>query len=380
MNKQFFYILPVLILVAGFVIMQLLAGMKEDPVRRPQGKAAKIVLSEVVRMTQTPTSLTALGKLTSSQPVQLVSEVGGLVQEGRIPFKPGQRFRRGDLLLHIDERQVQLSLNSSKSDFLNALASVLPEIKVDQPESYATWQDYFDGCGFATPLAELPEAQNRKIKLLLTRFNVYKLYYATRNLEITLEKHDIIAPFDGAIVSTALRVGSTARGGSILGEIISLQDLELEIPLPSSDIAWIDRSKNVRLTAKESTGSWTGSISRIGGAVEQRTQTLPVYISVQNAGTSLYEGMYMQAEIAGKPVEAGTVIPRRALYEEKYVYIVEDGALLRRDVNIVRRNPETVVIDGGLADGDTLVTELLQGVSPGMPAKARLQNAPEEME
>jgi RND family efflux transporter MFP subunit len=176
------------------------------------------------------------------------------------------------------------------------------------------------------------------------------------------------------------REGSTARNGTILGEIISLQDLELEVPVPASDIAWIDRAKPVQLTAKEFTGSWTGSISRIGGAVDQRTQTLPVYIAVQGNGTPLYEGMFLQAEIPGKSIASGTIVPRRALYEERYVYIVNNGRLEMRDVEILRRNPESVVVSNGLHEGDTLVTELLQGVSSGMPAMARFAGATEDVE
>lgn len=376
MKKRIFYIIPLAILAIGFVIMQLLAGLKEEPERRMPQKPPKSVMSEVIRMTETPTTIDALGKLTSSQPVQLISEVSGILQNGDVPFKPGTRFRRGDILLRIDDRQVRLSLNSTKSDFLNALASVLPEIKVEFPAQASVWQNYFDVCDFHSPLGELPEAQNRKIKLLLTRFNVYKLYYTARDLEITLEKHHIVAPFDGAIVSTALRSGSTARNGSVLGEVISLQDLELELPLPAADIAWIDRDRPVELRARESEDSLTGRIVRIGGSVDQRNQTLPVYVAVTPAsGVALYEGMFLEARIPGRPVAEGTVIPRRSLYEERYVYIIENGTLQQRAVHIVRRNPETVVIDRGLADGDTLVTELLQGVSPGMPAKARMLNA-----
>lgn len=377
MKKRIFYILPVIILVGGFLIMQLLAGMKEEPERRAPSRPAKRVLSEIVSMGQTPTRVTALGRLASSEPVQIISEVGGTLQQGTVPFKPGERFRSGDLLVRIDDRQARLTLNSTKSDFLNALANVLPELKVDHPDAYRVWQQYFDRCGFDSSLEDLPEVSDRKVKLLLTRFNVYKLFYAARNLEITLDKHQIRAPFDGAIVSTALREGSTARNGSVLGEIISLQDLELEVPVPAADLPWINRGAAVTLTSKEFSGTWTGRINRVGGSVDRQTQTIPVYIGVRGNGTPLYEGMYLRAEIPGRPVENGTVVPRRALYEEKFVYVVNDWRLEQRDVTIVRRYPESVVVSDGLRDGDTLVTELMQGVSPGMPARARF-NSPQE--
>jgi hypothetical protein len=101
-----------------------------------------------------------------------------------VPFQPGQSFKRGDLLIKVDDRQMKLDLNSAKSDFLNALATVLPEIKVDFPDRYEIWQNYFNSCGFDKELASLPEVEDQKIKLYLTRFNVYKLYFTAQNLDV----------------------------------------------------------------------------------------------------------------------------------------------------------------------------------------------------
>lgn len=381
MNKKIlFYLLPVGILFAGYVVMQLLAGMKEEPQRRMPAALAKSVHTEVVTMRETETSIEALGKLTSSQPVQLSSEATGTLMRGDIPFMPGQRFRKGQLLLRIDDRQPRYSLNSTKSDFLNALAAVLPELKIDFPEDYAEWQSYFDHVSFDSALDPLPEAGDRKIKLLLTRFNVYKLYFSIKSLEVALEKHTIHAPFTGSIVSTAQRVGSSARNGSLLGEIISLENLELGVPVPATDIAWIDASKPVRLSTDELPGSWTGRITRIGSTVDQRTQTVAVYMTVQGNVGTLYEGLFLRAEIPGTVIRSATEVPRRALYEERYVYVVDNGRLQRRDVTITRSKPTSVIVSEGLSTGDTLVTELLQGVSPGMPVVARLAQDKDETE
>ncbi|MBR9978911.1 MAG: efflux RND transporter periplasmic adaptor subunit [Bacteroidetes bacterium] len=373
MNKKIlFYLLPVGILLGGYVVMQLLAGMKEEPRRRMPASVAKSVHTEVVTMRETEATVEALGKLTSSQPVQLISEATGTILRGDVAFMPGQRFRKGDLLLRIDDRQPRYSLSSTKSDFLNALAAVLPELKIDFPGAYAEWQNYFDSVSFDTALEPLPEAGDRKIKLLLTRFNVYKLYFSIKNLEVALEKHFIHAPFDGSIVSTAQREGSSARNGSLLGEIISLENLELALPVPATDIAWIDASKPVRLSTDELPGGWTGRITRIGSTVDQRTQTVAVYVTVQGNIGQLYEGLFLRAEIPGTVIPSATEVPRRALYEERFVYVVDNGRLQRRDVTITRRKPTSVIVSEGLSTGDTLVTELLQGVSPGMPVVARL--------
>jgi membrane fusion protein, multidrug efflux system len=381
MNKRLiFIILPIAVLALGYILMQTFAGMREEPARKAPEMPVKSVDAMVIDFGPTPTTIEVLGRLTSSQPVQLISEATGTLLRGDVTFQPGQRFRKGQVLLRIDDRQVLYNLNSTKSDFLNALATVLPEVKIEFPGLYPAWQDYFDRCSFEGQLAPLPQSEERKIKLMLTRFNVYKLYFAVKNLEVAVEKHTLIAPFDGSVLSTAQREGSSARSGGVLGEIISLEHLELQAPVPASDIAWIDRGKTVRLTAEGMAGSWSGTVTRIGSAVDQRTHTIPVYIGVRGNGGTLYEGLYLRAEIPGTPLPAATVVPRRALYEERYVYVVEDGTLQRRDVTIARKQPQSVIVTAGLQPGDTLVTELLQGVAPGMPAAARLSKSRGEKE
>lgn len=373
LNKRLiFIILPIAVLVLGYVLMQVLADMREEPTRRRPPIIARSVEARVIETGAVPTTIEAIGRVSSTQPVQLVSEVAGLLQSGDVSFLPGQRFRKGQVLLRIDDRQVRYNLNSAKSDFLNVLATVLPELKIEYPGDYQRWQDYFDKCSFERPLGPLPESQDRKVRLLLTRFNVHKLYFTVKNLEVTLEKHAIVAPFNGAIVSTAVREGSAARVGGALGEIISLENLELQAPIPAGDVSWIDRTRPVRLTAEGSDVAWSGSITRIGSAVDQRTQTIPVFIAVRGGGEMLYEGMYLRAEIPGTPLPSAISVPRRALYEERYVYVIDGGTLQRRDVTIARRQPRSVLVSAGLQQGDTLVTELLQGVSDGMPAAALL--------
>ena len=256
---------------------------------------------------------------------------------------------------------------------MTALANVLPEIKLDFPEEFETWQDYFNSISFDNDLGDLPETNNPRIKLFLSRFNVYQLYFAIRDLEIKLEKHYFYAPFNGSIVVADLRAGATARNGSKLGEIISLADLEVEIPLPVEDVRWIDYDQKVGFSSLEFEGNWSGNIVRISSDIDQRTQTVKAFVALEGNGhrVELISGVFLEANLPGLDIPDGFTIPRQALYEESYVYLIENGKLIRREVSIARHEKNSVIIDEGLSNGDTLVVELLQGVAPGMPAKSR---------
>lgn len=353
--------------------MKILLSFRDEQPKRPHIPRSKLVEAGIIQLGNVFPTITAYGRLTSTQPVKLYSEVSGTLLKGNIPFLPGQSFRKGDLLIKIDDRQIKLDLNSTKSDFLSALAAVLPEIKVDFPGEFSIWQSYFNSCSFDKKLPPLPEASNQQIKLFLTRFNVYKLYFTASNLEILLEKHSFHAPFDGTIVSTDLRVGSNARTGTSLGEIINLEDMEVEVPVPAEDIEWIDYEEPVLFTSTELSGTWHGRIKRIGRSIDAQTQSIPVFLTVDRTeSVRLFDGLFLKAQIPCKAIENAVSIPRKSVYEGRYVYLIVDGKLDYREITITRKEEDSFITTAGLVTGDTLVIETLQGVSPGMLAKARL--------
>jgi len=373
MKRKLILLIPVIILGLGIASMFILSAMKSDQPKRMMQQRSKTVDAEIVDLRSIPVHINAFGRVTSSQPIQLYSEVAGIILNGDIPFQPAQSFSRSDLILKIDDRQARLALNSAKSDLLTALATVLPEIKTDFPDEYNIWQGYFNNCGFDKKLKPLPETHSQKVKLFLSRFNVHKIYFSIRDLEIRLEKHYFYAPFDGSIVSTSLRTGSTARIGNLLGEIINLEQMEVEVQVPVVDVQLIDANGSVKLTSTEMPGQWTGRISRIGKVIDSRTQSVQVFISVdKHQKFPQFEGVFLEADIPGKSIDNAFSIPRKAVYNERNVYLVSNGKLEYREVRVAREETESIIINGGLENGDTLVVEMLQGIAPGTPAEALL--------
>ena len=144
MRRKIIYLLPVFIVIAGFVAMQFLSSFKTAPAKKKPQPVVKIVETRSVALDDVPAEIVAFGRLASSQPVILYSEVEGTLKRGDLTFRPGQSFKRGSLLLKIDTRQITLDINTAKSDLLTALASVLPEIKLDFPDEFPVWQNYFN--------------------------------------------------------------------------------------------------------------------------------------------------------------------------------------------------------------------------------------------
>lgn len=371
MKRKLLVLSPLIILVLAYVTMKLLASFKEEKPKRSATVKPRVVETEIVALEDVPASLVTFGTLSSSQPVTLISEVSGTLLSGNVKFQPSQSFNKGDLLLRVDDRQIKLQLNSTKSDLLTALATLMPEIKVSSPEIFETWQTYFDAINFEDPIQPLPATENQRIKALLARYNVYRLYFSVQDLEIRARKHYFYAPFNGTIVSTQLRVGSTAAPGTRLAEIINLDELEVEIQVPAADVQWIQPGAPVDLSTPDGSVHWMGHIERIGNVIDTRSQSVLAYIKIDDsAEVTPTAGIFLRADIDANTIPNAIKVSRTAVYEQSYVFLIQDAKFAQRNINIAFEGGDYYILNGGLAPGDTLVSELLQGISAGMPAKA----------
>jgi len=371
MKRKLIVVSPVIILILAYLVMKVLTSFKEEQPKRSAMVKPRLVETRIVELRDVPASLTTFGTLASSQPVSLISEVAGTLKPGTIKFQPAQSFKKGDLLLKVDDRQIKLQLNSTKSDLLTALATLMPEIKVSSPKIFQTWQSYFDSISFDKSIGPLPETDDQRLKALLARYNIYKLYFTVQDLEIRAAKHYFYAPFNGSIVSAQLRVGSTAAPGTRLAEIINLDELEVEIQVPAADIRWIQTNSRVDLTTPDGSIKWKGHIDRIGNVIDTRSQSIFAYIKLDDtADVTPTAGIFLKAVIVAQTIPNAMKVSRRAVYEESYVFLVKDSKFVQRDIDIAFEEGDFYILNGGLTPGDTLVTELLQGVSEGMPAKA----------
>ncbi len=361
---------PLLILLAGAITMNKLSDMRKEVPARPVTGKTRVVNVEPVEPATINARITGWGRLNSARPLTLVSEADGTLLAGEVPFQQGQGFADGALLLRVDDRQQRLDLNRSKSDFINAMATMMPDIQQQHPKEWQTWDAYFKQLRVDRPVPTMPVATVDRIKRLLARYNVYQLYYTMRSEEIALEKYRIRAPFKGTVVSADMRVGANVRSGTRLGEILSLQQLDLEVQLPASDLPWVNRDGEVTLRSSQFPGQWQGRIDRIGSTVDQSTQTVTVYIRLDDgeAPFPLLAGLLFEADLAGIALENASSVATQNLYGENMVYLLDKGKLVKRKVTVARREIDRVLVTGGLEQGELLVTDLLEGVAEGMKA------------
>lgn len=355
------------LIVVSIVLAGYFAEMKPPPEKELVTAKKKFVRTRTVSYEDQPTSILAYGRVKSAKSLDLVAEVSGRMYEGSISLKEGEVFKKGALIYYIDDTEVRLNVNASKSDFLRDLATILPDLKIDFTESYASWSTYFNAIKLEESLPALPSPRTTKEKTFLATKSIFSSYYKIKSAEANLRKYRFYAPFAASVSSLELESGSFVNPGNKIGKIVLMEELELKVDVNLNDISWVKIGAETTISDEKGANTWKGEVVRIGKVVNQQTQSVNVYLNIVQNENLLLDGNYLQAEIPGMPIEEAMLVNRNALFEGGKVYVLEDTLLKVKTVKVHRINAETVIVSG-LAIGADLVVEPLVDAHNNMTA------------
>ncbi|TCP24418.1 RND family efflux transporter MFP subunit [Tenacibaculum skagerrakense] len=358
------------VLALSFLFSKYLENSKE----KPKSKATKIEKTAFVtevKNKEIPVVITANGNLIAKNKVDIYSEVQGVLQATGKDFRVGTPYKKGQTLLKINSQEFYASIQSQRSSLQNLIASVMPDLRLDYPESFQTWSTYLQNFNINSSLQPLPEPKSDKERYFLSGKNIYTSFYNIKNLEVRLGKYNIRAPFDGILTEALVTNGTLVRSGQKMGEFIDTSVFELPLSVNAAFADVLVNGKKVTLHNLEKTKTWDGVVTRINGRIDQASQTVTIYIEIKGEG--LREGMYLEANVATQPVSDAIEINRKLLVENKSVYLVKDSVLSLVDIQPVHFKENTVVVKG-LLNGSKLVVKPIAGAYSGMPVKIFSEN------
>ncbi|MCF8227579.1 MAG: efflux RND transporter periplasmic adaptor subunit [Bacteroidales bacterium] len=375
-RNRIIIIIAVIIMIGGaFALMEFFAMQKEAPPEQKHKDKARAVRVTEVEYRDIISTVEATGRLGSQHYVDLIAEVQGMVLPGEVSLKKGENFREGELLFRIFHEEIQYTLKASKSRFLNLIANALPDLKIDYPESFPKWKNFFEEIEIDEPLPPMPEIADEQEKTFLASRNILNDYYSIKSSEVRFEKYFVYAPFKGSFSNVMMEVGSVANPGSRVASIIRTDKLELEVPVEVDDVHWIEVGDAVDVYSEDGKNKWKGNVVRESDFVDPATQSVSVFITVQSSKENpLFEGQYLKAVFKGKKIPEAMEIPRRAVFNSNEVFIVKDSILLKEQVKVHKVNQNTLIFSG-LEKGVDVVIEPLVNV----PEKAKVISIAEKL-
>ncbi|MEX0813021.1 MAG: HlyD family efflux transporter periplasmic adaptor subunit [Chitinophagales bacterium] len=363
------------ILVVGFFANKYLSSLKKDPPKRSLPEMQQYAKVTKVSYSTQASTIPGNGRIQAGKRVILSPEVQGLLMEGDVNLKEGASFRKGQLLFKIDDTEARLQLKAEKSNFLTALAGILPDIKIDYPDDYPKWKSYFDDIDIDKKIAEMPSFKDSKLKTLLSVKNILSLYYNIKSAEVRIEKYSFFAPFSGSFSRVMLEAGTIVNPGVQIAEIIESADLEIEMPLATDEIQWVEigtKGKIIDSKGKQ----YPATVKRMASFLDASTQSVNVYLQFKNPG-HFYEGMYVDVLLQGPEIDSVFEIPRAAIFNKNQIYVLKDSLLQPKTAEIIKANEKTALIRGP-EKGAWVVSEAL--MNPGKENKylPKKENSPQQ--
>jgi len=370
-RKIILLIIGIVVVIAAVFAYKSIVENKKKP-KPVIEKVVKTVFVETAKNATVPIIIPANGTLTAKNRLELYAEVQGVFRSSSHDFKAGQEYRMGETLLGLDSAEYYASVQAAKSEFVNLITSLMPDLRLDYPEAFPKWQAYLSSFDVNKSTPKLPEISSDKVNYFITGRGVFSAYYNIKNLEQRLGKYRISAPFNGILTEALVTKGTLIRPGQKLGEFIdpSVYEVELSIEKGFSDL--LKEGESVTLSALDNNKTYTGKVSRINGKIDQASQTIKVFVEVK--GEDLKEGMYLEAQLDAREEPNAIKISRKLLVDESEIFIVRDSVLDLIPVQPIYFSSKDVVLKG-VPDGTIILSRSIPGAYAGMLVKVNKDNS-----
>jgi RND family efflux transporter MFP subunit len=319
-----------------------------------------------------------MGTVRPENEIVLSPRVGGEIVSLSSSFTPGGFVEKGEVLLQIDPSDYEVVLLQRKSELLQASADL--ELELGRQDLARSDYEELEG----SISSQYKSLVLRAPQLTTARSRVEAAEAAVRRAELDLERTRIRAPFAAHIINREANVGSQVSPGEALGKLVGVEHYWVEAAVPVADLRWIDFTESqdsegsavrIRNRAAWPEGSFReGKVHRLIGELEDQTRLARVLLTVadplahepQSAGLPpLMIGSFVEARIAGVPIQDVVRIDRDYVRQDDTIWIDENDALRVRKLEIVFRDDEFAYVRAGLSASDQVITTNLATVFDG---------------
>lgn len=182
------------------------------------------------------------------------------------------------------------------------------------------------------------------------------------------------APFAGIVSKRAVNVGEKITADAPVMHIVDLSKMELEAPVPVSDIPSVKVGQEIAFTVDGFAGrEFKGKVERINPAAEAGSRSISIFVSLPNLDGALKGGMFANGTLAATGRGAVNALPLASLIEEggqTFVFAIKDGLIQRKPVTVGAKNVERgmVEIRDGIAVGTEVIAVKADGLKHGSKA------------
>ena len=167
------------------------------------------------------------------------------------------------------------------------------------------------------------------------------------------------APIDGVVSARDIKLGQSIDVSDVAFRITDTSELLAYLHIPQAELGKFSAGQlaTVAVDAMPDT-TYSATIARISPTIDMRNGTFRATAFIDNGSGELAPGMFARFAIAYDKHSDALVIPREALIEEDdqtSVYVVADGEVSRRTIEVGIESDNLIEVVGGLAGDEEIV-------------------------
>jgi membrane fusion protein (multidrug efflux system) len=298
----------------------------------------------------------AIGTVRAYQEVQISPEISGKIK--KIHCSVGDRVKRGDLLVEIDDELRRIILRQKKA-LLKKAEATSKKARKDAQKGVTLFKEGVISDSESDD-SELGK-QVADAELDLARADVMKA-------EKELRDTKIVAPFDGKVALEEVEIGKMVTPGENLLTLVDITKVKILVTISELDIAKLSVGSVVAVVIDSlPERHFPGKVETVGLKADDVTRTFPMEIVVLSEEENLLSGMVARVTITSKEPKEVIIIPKRAVRTVKGImaaYVMNQGKVEQRRLYLGKEIGEQVIVEKGLVEGDTLIVS--GDITPGM--------------
>lgn len=372
------------IIGAGVLVAVVLIKTRPEAKRKAISVGTPLVEVMTARPETRQTTIEAMGTVVAARVVTLQPQVSGKVVEVSPAFMPGGRFREGETILKIDDRDYKIAAEQARAQV--AQASV--DLKTERGRGAVArkeWELLGD------EIRTSPEGRTlalRQPQLESARAALKSAKSTLEMAELNLDRTVIRAPFNAFVREKNVDVGQFVTASAPLATLAGTDRFWVQVSVPVDKLPFLripgaasDAPASQVKIVQEGKGTnprrvvrrgWLvrflgdmdpkGRMARVLAAVDD-----PLGIASGDAGAvPLLLDAYVKAEIEGPEIAGAFPLPRRVLREDDRVWTVNaEDRLAFRTVEPVWESADEVLVRG-LEPGDRVVLSRIGAPVAGM--------------
>jgi membrane fusion protein, multidrug efflux system len=191
----------------------------------------------------------------------------------------------------------------------------------------------------------------------------------------------LVAPIAGVVHKRHVVPGEKLSVEQQLLTIVDLGKLELAGSVGTHEVSRLQPGMPVQVRVEGATDDVTGTLARIAPAVEAGTRSIGVTIALANPKETFRAGQYALARVVIADTAQRLTLPASAIGStsgQNHVWVIENGALLRRAITTGRRDEREGRIEvlQGLTAGHQVLAARFDNLREGAKAVVVQRAAP----